>query len=44
MNESSGIVSEGIDANRPDRVGPWFTFVITGLLVAIFLALFIAAC
>ncbi|WP_255417774.1 hypothetical protein [Limnohabitans sp. MMS-10A-160] len=42
MNESSVIVSKEIDANRSECVEPWFTFVISGLLIAIFLALFIA--
>lgn len=42
MNESSVIISREIDANQPERVGPWFTSVIAGLLIAIFLALFIA--
>jgi hypothetical protein len=42
MNESSVIVSKEIDANRSERVGPWFTFVIACLLIAIFLALFSA--
>lgn len=43
MNESSGFMYEEIDQNRSERVGPCFTCVIAGLLVAIFLALFIAA-
>lgn len=42
MNESSVIVSEKIDASQSECVGPWFTFVITSLLVTIFLSLFIA--
>ena len=44
MNESSGFMYEENDANRPERAGSWFTCVIAGFLVAIFLALFIAAC
>lgn len=44
MNDSNVIISEEIDANRPEHVEPWFTSVIAGLLIAIFLALFIATC